>query len=36
MLMTIKTATIEITSPDWIYHIDLQEKTGTKLEHSAS
>lgn len=30
MFMTTNTDTIEITTPDWIYHIDMQEKTGTK------
>lgn len=28
--MTTKTESIQIVTPDWIYSIDLQEKTGTK------
>ncbi len=30
MFMTTNTDTIEISTPDWIYQIDLQERTGTK------
>ncbi len=30
MFMTTNTDTMEITTPDWIYQIDLQQKSGTK------
>ena len=31
MFMTTQTDQIEITNPDWVYTIDLKEKTGTKV-----